>query len=192
MHPSLEFVYHPEAGVHLCVARTHAGPIARGTLAISCPHDVSLSALNAGRINGESWPRSTEGKDGGSEPLELPEALRREARPQFVAAVWVAVQYALGERSRWRAYLDVLPGVPVDDGDVEVEQGGGGDGRAERRGLGELDTPLWWGEEERKWLQGTNLAKGIVDLGAGWEGEWRRWEEVVLDWGRRKGVDVTW
>jgi len=122
--------------------------------------------------------------EAGHAGLELPEILHKEARPQFVAAVWVAVQYLLGARSRWSAYFDVLPGLPNSNSNSLGETG--------KRGLGELDTPLWWSAEERAWLQGTNLARGVADLEGMWEAEWERWEDVVGTWASGQGLSITW
>jgi len=115
----------------------------------------------------------------------LPEELRRQARPQFVAAVCLAAHYLLGARSHWYPYFRVLPALPLDD-DGRVEQ----DGR--KIGLGEIDTPLWWSDEEKAWLQGTNLAKGVNDLDAAWNEEWSQWERVVLGWAEQQGLAMTW
>jgi hypothetical protein len=181
IHPDLDFTYAPEAGVTLHVKSSHVGTFPRNTLAISCPHELSLSALNSGRPNGETWPASRAGHAKDAVVLELPENLRRQARPQFVAAVWVAVQYLLGEKSAWWPYFEVLPGVPTDHAEQMPE-----------RGLGELDTPMWWSSEERAWLNGTNLAKGITDLEAVWNSEWVVWGGSVEVWGRSVGLEVSW
>lgn len=180
-HPNLDFTYGREAGVTLHVKSFYTGTFPCNTLAISCPHVLSLSALNAGNIGGQVWSASQASHDRADEVLELPERLRQQARPQFVAAVWVAVQYLLGEKSAWSPYFGVLPGVPADDAEKLPETG-----------LGEIDTPLWWSMEERAWLNGTNLAKGIADLEAVWVREWAEWENAVKEWGKGVGLDVSW
>jgi len=219
IHPSLELVHTQHAGVTLRVKEKHEGVFPPGEVAISCPHWTSLSALNAGCVDGglDWWEgvgasagrdRNVGGDSGSGEngtgdevehskgeeaepkrktPLELLAELRHHARPQFVAAIWIAAQYLLGEESLWARYFDILPGLPefVSDGAAQDVPG-------LKRGLGELDTPLWWDEEERGWLQNTNLAKGIADLEGVWEQEWKRWESVVEAWGEEVGVRVTW
>lgn len=237
IHPSLELIYTPHAGVTLRVKENHVGVFPKGEVAISCPHWASLSALNAGCVDGaRDWWRGAgdgdeggvEGDGGASEPgalggddredegedgrgeerkrtklLELPAEIRRQARPQFVAAVWIAVQYRLGEESPWARYFDILPGLPDF---VPEEKQQGNDAAHEhqqdvpsialvpraKRGLGKLDTPLWWDNKDRGWLQNTNLAKGIADLEGVWIQEWKRWESVVGAWGEVTGVHVTW
>lgn len=195
----------------------YVGVFPKGELAISCPHWSSLSALNVGSFDGgRNWwevvgigsggredgrgdegehgkgdkgenGRWQEGKGNGAKMLEIPAELRQRARPQFVAAVWIATQYLLGEGSFWARYFDILPGLPevVPAGAAQAVPG-------LRRGLGELDTPLWWDEEERGWLQNTNLAKGIADLEGVWTEEWKRWASVVEAWGEETRVHVTW
>jgi len=194
LHPAVDFTYSDSAGVTLRVRPDFVGTFPAGTLVIGCPHEASLSALNAvgaGALRGRKWPGDVyadggerEGMEAGYAGLELPEILHKEARPQFVAAVWIAVQYLLGDRSRWSAYFDVLPGLPNSNPNAFST--------TEKRGLGELDTPLWWSTEEREWLQGTNLAKGVADLEGMWEAEWARWEDVVGKWAKGKGLSVTW
>jgi hypothetical protein len=181
IHPDLDFVYTPEAGVTLHVKATYRGTFPDNTIAISCPHALSLSALNAGKVGGGTWPPRDATPGSCDAVLELPEILRQQARPQFVAAVWVAVQYLLGEKSAWWPYLEVLPGVPADDAENLPE-----------RGLGELDTPMWWSSDERAWLHGTNLAKGIADLEAVWMKEWDVWGSVVEEWVKSVGLDLSW
>lgn len=209
IHPCVELVYDPIVGVHLRVKEDHTGSFSKDTLVISCPHSASLSALNARQINGKTFPvphaepdvegnalvkgtkRSANGQEkslkdspnSGKPEVQVPKILRDNARPQFVAAVWVAVQYLLDDQSPWKAYIDILPGLPnVDSAHKETRS----------RGLAEIDTPLWWNEEECSWLQGTNLAKGIVDLEGVWEAEWRQWEDALVPWARQYGLELTW
>ena len=181
LHPSVDFTYSDAAGVTLRVRPDFVGTLPAGTLVISCPHEGSLSALNAvgeEGLGGALWPgdgggmEGQDGADADDEIQALSEILLKEARPQFIAAVWVAVQYLLGERSRWSAYFDVLPGLPYSSSSAGTA--------GERRGLGELDTPLWWCAEEREWLWGTNLARGVSDLEGMWVAEWGRWKGVCL------------
>jgi len=195
LHPAVDFTYSDSAGVTLRVRPDFVGALPTGTLVIACPHEASLSALNAvgaGVLGGRDWLGDVDGDGGGREGmeagyagLELPEILHKQARPQFVAAVWIAVQYLLGDRSRWSAYFDVLPGLPNSNSLSTTNIPG-------KRGLGELDTPLWWSAEERAWLQGTNLARGVADLEGMWETEWARWEHVVGKWAEGERLSVTW
>jgi len=179
IHPCLELIYTSHAGVTLRVKETQVGVFPKGETAISCPHVASLSALNAGESVPGDISNNDHQKNEGKSALELPAELRRHARPQFVAAVWIAVQYLRRDESFWASYFDILPGLP-------------GLNAGTRRGLGELDTPLWWNEEERGWVRNTNLAKGIADLLEVWEQEWKRWQSVVRGWGEENGFEVTW
>jgi len=247
IHPALELIYTPHAGVTLRVKQNHIGSFPKGEVAISCPHGASLSALNAvagAEVDGEGrrfWRNgivcrnragvkskggdvgevmkeedSCGGVDGEGEfvvgdghggangkeiRLELPPELGRHARPQFVAAVWIAVQYLLGDESPWARYFDVLPGLPVGERRVPANLSSSRDPthlsschyqQNVQRGLEELDTPLWWEDEEHVCLRNTNLAKGIADLQEVWEQEWKRWESVVMAWGEEIGVNITW
>lgn len=194
INPACELIYTAHAGVTLRVKKDYVGVFPAGEVAISCPHGVSLSALNAadlapwaGLHTTHDTSRRLEAQENSNvKPLlALPTNIIRNARPQFVAAVWIAVQYLLGDESPWKPYFSILPGLPHDD-----ENNAGDIGT--KRGLGELDTPLWWSRGERLWLQGTNLAKGIADLEEVWDEEWKKWEGVIGEWGRSRGLVIEW
>jgi hypothetical protein len=52
----------------------------------------------------------------------------------------------------------------------------------------ELNTPLFWTEDERTWLNGTNLEKGITDRENLWKGEWERGRALLGD----MGLEIDW
>lgn len=183
IHPLAELAADPARGVHLRVRQSGqqklasngaAKSIPKGTKIISCPHSLSLSALNA-RDYPPLFPiRPT---DATSLAINLPKQFLQEARPQCVAAVLLYAQSVSSKESFWKEYLDVLPSAPSVDEDAA--------------GL-ELDSPLWWDEEELSWIQGTNLGKGRQDLMNVWRGEWERWKPVVSEWTGGLGWEMSW
>lgn len=187
IHPSTELLYTPSRGVHLRVkpcAPLPASHLTPGTLVISCPHSASLSALNP-QDSHPFFPCRLSAFAEADRGFFA--QLLAEARPQVVAAVWLCVQWREGDGSWWREYLDVLPGIPRDvGGDV-----GGNVGDVER-GLGEVDSPVWWTEEEVSWVRGTNLERGKIELEAGWRNEWERMEKEVTGWAARRGWVLDW
>lgn len=81
---------------------------------------------------------------------------------------YLCAQYINKEASFWRPYLDTLP---------SPEQG--------------YETPLWFDEEDRKWLEGTDLQPTSLARQAVWQQYWRDGVKVLAS----AGLDVapyTW
>lgn len=131
---------------------------------VTCPHALSISSLNALNVHEVFKHRP---------PFALPEQLIEKGSPRLIGAVFLCAQYLLGSRSFWYDYFNVLPGIP---------------GRSNGRGIGEVQNPLWWADEEKSWLDGTNVERGVRDLLRSWELEWENWEGTLTDWASSGGL----
>ncbi|KAI9838311.1 MAG: hypothetical protein M1819_005579 [Sarea resinae] len=100
----------------------------------------------------------------------FPDAFLRTLPAQTVTVFFLCQQYLLGEESFWAPYINVLPGPNEPD---------------------RLGTPLWFDEEDRLWLRGTNVEKGYQDREVEWE---RLWEEGcrILDKEHFDRTGYTW
>lgn len=167
IHPNVQFAYSDAKGVHLRVkptissSRTKAH---RGVIILSCPHSLSLSALNTR----EGAPMLLYNKREAYpiyDPQLFKAALDCSPRPQCIAAAWLCFQSHPQVRSWWGPYINCLPGLPTAKKSMN-----------DRWTMGEVDTPLWWSADERHWMAGTNLEKGFQDLEKQWSEEWEAWE----------------
>ncbi|KAI9725951.1 MAG: hypothetical protein M1828_002279 [Chrysothrix sp. TS-e1954] len=191
VHDSVEFVHSLDKGVHMRVKKncsasdlTSAGRLPKGTCAISCPHALTYSALNALR-DSDCLPRSEDPtKEIGNRHLALPQDLLGKARPQFVAAFGFAIQWLSGGASPWYPYLQMLP-LPPSAACVSPNC-------YTHPSCDEIDSPLWWSDEERAWLSGTSLEKGVIDLEAFWLQQWNEWQGLMVPWAKHHGVELTW
>ena len=170
IHQNVELAFNNDHGVF---ARVVAGDIAIAphTLVLKCPHHLSLSALNAHDCFVE-FP--------GYGLSKFPGDLLANARPQFVAALFLIVQRQQMHKSTWCRYLDILPNLPGDGG---LPSGFDGNG------LGMIDPPYLWNEQS-EWLEGTQLETAIVELRDLWCSDWIRWRPVVQSWGRDTGISI--
>lgn len=90
------------------------------------------------------------------------------AIPDHVLSTLVLVEQAsLGQRSFWHPYIACLP-------------------RA-----GALSTPLYFADEDLKWLQGTNLAKATDERRQSWQAEWQTASAQLKDAGVGTSI-YTW
>lgn len=170
IHQDVEFAFNNDHGVF---ARVVAGDtaIAPHTLVLKCPHRLSLSALNAHDTFAEFPSRDLS---------KFPSDLLDNARPQFVAALFLIVQRQQMHKSTWSRYLDVLPNLPRDDGLAPS---------SDEYGLGMIDPPYHW-LEQTEWLRGTQLETAIVELRNMWISDWERWQPVVQSWGRDACISI--
>ncbi|KAL9091813.1 MAG: hypothetical protein Q9159_001185 [Coniocarpon cinnabarinum] len=199
VHPALKFVYTEERGVHLLFRTSNGiGPskIETGTVAISCPHNITLSALNARGIPlAFNDPATQRNKDPSGESqsnasssnfsnLSLPQEIRNAPiRPQCLAAIYLCIQLSLGNDSFWTGYIDSLP-EPVDSPEELNEV------RDEASNI--LDLPLSWSETEKSWVEGSPLSKGIKDLEAIWKAEYDVLFPRLTDWSEEHDIDLSW
>lgn len=175
LHPAVELVYGAEKGISLFVKNDEAFEVpSPGTILASCPHELSLSSLNA--FKDVSPLFSMHGTHG--QISELPSDVLRDAGPRFIAAILLCVEYLRGEQSFWANYIDILPGPPILDA-----------GESSRRGLGEVGGPIWWTEEELKCLEGTNIPRGVDDLIANWGKLWQKWGGMISTWAKGNALN---
>lgn len=196
IHPSTELVHTPDQGVHLRrkPAASTVLDLRSGEIVIQCPHALTLSALDVWGVTVPDQPPADEfaakrdGNGGKSKRLELPPELVVSApRPQCLAAVYLCLQFDLGRESRWSPYLDCLPGLPA--GSRELSE----DAKGEKGcGIGEVESPVWWNQEERSWIEGTPLERGLEMLEGLWKVEWEDWGREVGTWVERKGERNGW
>lgn len=171
IHPSVDYVFGLEQGVHMRVV-AGAAPIPAHTLVLKCPHNLTLSALNAHDV-----PPLFQNKSA----TKLPENVLNEARPQFIAALYLVTQHQKRLQSPWKSYLGILPDLAshgIQDG---VNQG-----------LGVVDPPYCWEAEEKQWLSGTQLEKGVGELESLWWSDWTSWNQVVNAWAVEEGINISW
>ena len=181
LHPAVELGFSDANGVYLRARES----IPQETTILSCPHSMTLSALNA-LDTLPLFPRYR-GQDQGDrrEDVALREDFLRSApRAQCIAAVWLCIQAIIGERSWWKPYIDCLPGLPAE---CQSSMTDGIDNT-----MGEIATPIWWSEEERQWTAGTSLERGTKDLEAIWQSEWDKWGSKVGDSLRYKRLLIDW
>ncbi|KAI9700045.1 MAG: hypothetical protein M1836_002579 [Candelina mexicana] len=73
--------------------------------------------------------------------------------PRTITTFFLSQQFLLGEKSFWSAYIETLP------------QLGEGD---------KLGTPLYFDDEDRLWLKGTNMEKGYMERETEWKEHWAK------------------
>lgn len=168
LHPACEFAFKPNGGYFLRVKHEWSElasengsrtTVPAGTVVISCPHALTLSALN---VLGEDVNLAPPKFHDPTVDRALSDLLGKDARPQSLAGVTLTVHMALNDRSKWQPYLRLLPRGPSSDGV-------NGD---ESPQDGEIDCPVWWPEDSRAMLAGTALEKGIEDLIKVWYDDW--------------------
>lgn len=195
VHPAAEFLYTADKGVHLRVKPVPSGStgdvqsaISPGTRIISCPHSLTLSALDA--CGSSILPSRYQGDQPftslNCQSIVLsPDVIASAPRPACLAALWLCVQRSMGRRSHRKPYLDCLPALPRDDSSaVKFDSI-----------LAEIDTPMWWTREERSWFEGSPLQTGVNVLERLWVDEWNSWGPAVNKWAASAGNEVekvTW
>ena len=145
-HPDTEFALDSEAGSFLRVKSDSRGIPPKST-AITCPHSLTISHLNALDV----FPFQCHGPT-------FPQSFIKHASIHTIDVFFLCQQYLLGKKSYWWPYIRTLPG-PVD--------------------REALKTPLWYNEEDRKWLSGTNMEKGYMDREKEWKERWREGIELL-------------
>ncbi|KAI9782771.1 MAG: hypothetical protein M1816_001723 [Peltula sp. TS41687] len=96
-----------------------------------------------------------------SEPF--PDIFLQEATPRTATVFFLIHQYLMKERSFWWPYIRTLP---------QPDE------------LDRMTTPLWFSEEDKVWLKGTNLEKGASDRIDEWRREWMIGKQMLnsADW----------
>lgn len=182
VHPDVEFAFHPVAGTFLRVKSGGAvknSTLPKGTRVISCPHSLTLSALDAWKTSSfvsQSSPRFD---------INLPHDLLGAARPQCIAALWLCVQKHLGSDSFWHEYIACLPGSPSQLSDSHDQHENGLHNT-------EVNTPIWWSDHERTFLSGTHVDKGTNDIETLWAREWNQWSRLLESWAIERNIQLSW
>ncbi|CAD6441842.1 04f65b2a-d365-4447-9dff-3887e3ed18f5 [Sclerotinia trifoliorum] len=115
------------------------------TSIVRCSYQISLSYLNAVGIYSR-FP-STE-----SFPTEFLETLKQDD-PNIIGHFFLMQQYLKGEKSPWWQYIRLLP-QPDDP-----------------KGLG---IPIWWPEEDQRFLAGTNAGPPLQKREQMWRDQWKK------------------
>lgn len=186
IHKDVQLTYTTAKGVHFLL-NPNATKLPPGTCLISCPHSLTLSALNAdGRF--ALFPPGGPRKDsfaGGSAMGGFPSSLKEQAPiASCMGTAWLCIQHALYEQSFWAPYIGVLPRL-TPDGAADTS-----DSPVSDRGLGEIDIPILWSDDEREWFKSSPLDKGTSDREALVHGECGEWLGLVSSWARQHGLEI--
>jgi hypothetical protein len=151
VHPDAEFAMTPESGSFLR-AKGNGPGISVKSKAITCPHSITVSHLNALNI----LPFKSHGP-------QFPQSFLKCSTIHTIDVFFLCQQYLLGDKSFWRPYIRTLPQPHDKDS---------------------LDTPLWYNEEDKRWLLGTNMEKGYMDREKDWKERWTAGVEMLQesDW----------
>lgn len=185
LHPAVEFAFGP-SGVYLrrklALSNCEEPQIESGSSVVLCTHQLTLSALDAHPDFPQIPLHDTKLKNG--QGVVLPHSLISTApRSQCIAALWLCVQQTLGDKSFWTAYIDLLPVTPAIPGD---------NGSRIPPLCQELDTPLYWDDQEKSWFESSSMEAGIRNLGAWWKREYDAWLPEIEQLRSTHGVYVSW
>jgi hypothetical protein len=134
--------------VHLQVKADWPDPIPKETRVINAPVGITLSYFNAI----DHHQSSSNGVSFSSHGLVFPRAFIDSVGPEETTTFFLMGQFLRGESSFWFPYLRTLPQP------------------------GQLTTPLFFGEEDVDWIQGTGIPDASVQRFRLWEG---RFDESI-------------
>jgi len=117
---------------------------------VTCSYQISLSYLNA--IEAPYFPSHSS-----TFPQQFLDVLG-EDDPNIIGHFFLMQQYLMREKSFWYLYIRILP---------------------QPRDAKNLAIPIWWPEEDRRFLAGTNAEPPIEKRQALWREEWRRGRELM-------------
>ncbi len=80
--------------------------------------------------------------------------------PRTITAFFLSQQFLLGEKSFWSPYIKTLPQP------AEVEK---------------LGTPLYFSDDDRLWLKGTNMENGYLERETEWKDLWAKGVSVLKE-----------
>ncbi|EDO03510.1 hypothetical protein SS1G_05991 [Sclerotinia sclerotiorum 1980 UF-70] len=115
------------------------------TSIVRCSYQISLSYLNA--VGNYSQFPSTE-----PFPIEFLETLKQDD-PNIIGHFFLMQQYLKCEKSPWWQYIRLLP----QPGDPKS-----------------LGIPIWWPEEDQKFLAGTNAGPPLQKREQMWRDQWKK------------------
>lgn len=116
-----------------------------GSNIVTCPYQISLSYLNA--IAAPGFLRHSK-----PFPQNFLDTLSQDD-PNIIGYFFLIQQYVLKDKSFWWPYIRLLPQPS------EPEK---------------LGIPIWWSEEDRRFLEGTNAEPPIKTRKVMWVNEWKR------------------
>lgn len=155
LNPVFEIYRDNTTGLSFRAASDVLGSGESSTRIVTCPYELSLSYLNA--LGAAPFSRY------GSAPFppRFLEPLSRTS-PHVIGNFFLMQQYLLKEESFWWPYIRTLP---------QPEQ-------PER-----LGTPVWWSDEDRKFLQGTNAEPAVTERQRLLKEDWKRGMSYLDDVG---------
>ena len=184
LHPAVEFAFNQLDGVHLRCKNLSSDDVPEteilpaGVKVITCPHGLTLSALDTSSISSALGISSDRKNAAGIElPLETAQAVPRQ---QSLAAVWLCVQSLLGPDSFWKHYLDLLPIVDLGQNSTNILP------------CQSLDLPIFWTAEEKSYLDGSPLQRGSNDLESTWKTDFEKWRKCFENLKNESEIDITW
>lgn len=106
-----------------------------------------------------------------SHSTPFPAAFITTQQPKVIGCFFLIKQYLAGSTSHWAPYIRSLPQPDEPH---------------------KLATPLYYPEEARRWLGGTNLPAAIAQRGAMWRGEFEGGREVLDGNGGMESLKGKW
>ncbi|KAI9659707.1 MAG: hypothetical protein M1831_003605 [Alyxoria varia] len=143
-----------------------------------------MSGLNALNIFPATGPHNTADATASSLTKDVSATtLAKTPRPTCLTALWLCVQKLLGAKSGWKEYIDCLPGLPEEHRqEARVEFG---------PGIGEVDTPIWWNQEETPFSH-TLIEEPVYHMEQAWKGEFDELRDVCQHLKTAMKLDLTW
>lgn len=136
-----------------------------GRTIVTCPYRISLSYLNAvgsshyfPHYNSTPFPEIflntfRQLPDDPNDPVGL-------VGPVIIGNFFLIQQFLMGESSQWYPYIRLLP-------QPDQPQS--------------LAIPIWWPEEDRKFLDGTNAGPPLIQRKEIWRSQWKKGHALLKD-----------
>lgn len=184
IHPDIEFAFNEDTGIfarkrEALNGQNQYAKLESGSTIISCPHGLTLSALDADSSlpSFSGYPARDKNENGVTLPQQV---IDSAPRPQSLAALWLCIQKSLGEKSYWEPYIDCLP-TPYNASNSGSQEP-----------VSVLDTPLYWTEEEKSYFAGSPLEVGTRALENSWKLEFNAWWPCLEKLNENLGLEITW
>lgn len=183
LHHNVEFASDSQNGIYLRIKANvtiSSLQAMRHKTVVFAPHSMSMSCLNIQQRFSDVLARDTHFSgmlpSATSTPqnpilnVDTSEASELDAR--VLDAVALVLHTKQGERSWWKPYIDCLPAYAPNE-----EPGQLGNDAAS---LSILNAPIYWTEEERRWLRGTPVESFLTEKTRDWNALWDQYIQSRL------------